>query len=152
MNTATSKNACIKTNLVVKCILECGFTQILQLYLGCHVWGCCYLVASDQISVLMTTLTQYIQHPRDCQLHAGRRWGCVRRLKGIQTYMLLSGSQSFSLQFLLLPLSSRSKERAQTLVCGRSFCFLIKLDGIVRGIDMVDNVRESLHYGYSPVQ
>ena len=103
-------------------------------------------------NVLMTTLTQYIQHPRDCQLHAGRRWGCVRRLKGIQTYMLLSGSQSFSLQFLLLPLSSRSKERAQTLVCGRSFCFLIKLDGIVRGIDMVDNVRESLHYGYSPVQ
>ena len=41
MNTATSKNACIETNLVVKCILECGFTQILQLYLGCHVWGCC---------------------------------------------------------------------------------------------------------------
>ena len=41
MNTATSTNACIKTNLVVKCIIECGFTQIVQLYLGCHVWVSC---------------------------------------------------------------------------------------------------------------
>ena len=102
----------------------------------------------------MTTLTRYIQHPRDWQLHACReKMGVCEEIKrDTDLYMLLSGSQSLSLQFLLLPPSSRSKERAQTLVCGRSFCFLINLDGTVTGIHMVDNVRESLHYCYSLVQ
>ena len=45
MNTATSKTACTETNLVVKCIIECGFTQIVQLYLGCHVRVSCVQTA-----------------------------------------------------------------------------------------------------------
>ena len=143
MNAATSKNACIKTNLVVKCILECGFTQILQLYLGCHVWGSCCLVASDQMCWwLLSHSTYSIPEIASCMQGEDGvceeiKWDTDLHAIIWFTIILLTVPSPFS--FL------KSKERAQTLVCGWSFCFLIKLDRIVRGIHMVDNVHESLH-------